>query len=468
MTWRRFFRWAIILFILWPLVSTIILYWVTRPLPAKTFTGMAAKLLCSAHYVSGFSTAQAKADLSAYSSAFLWQKITFNPVEKSVTASIPYIADSTAKYRPISGCTLENGDTSQLDELKRPHNPAPMANEQKWPAGTQVTPNPQLQQWLDKIMALDTEQAQHTRALVVIHNGQLVAESYQTGIHPDTPLLGWSMGKGVIGLMIGQQVSQGNLSLEQTGLFADWAKDPRQHISLQQMLRMTSGLDFIENYTPGAGASNMLFASPTPAQVPMAATLDYSPSRHFQYSSGTTNLLSKLLFELAGGTAQDFMDHAYTEFVYPLGLRHTTLELAPSGLFVGSSYMYASARDWARIGWVIANKGRINHYPIVSAQWITAASQPNLSTNNPSFGYHLWLNLSEQGKAWPDLPDDAVAFRGDRQQMVMIIPSQQLVLVRLGWSSKPYPFNQRISSIMDQLKTQERTQMQESNNQNNE
>jgi CubicO group peptidase (beta-lactamase class C family) len=124
-------------------------------------------------------------------------------------------------------------------------------------------------------------------------------------------------------------------------------------------------------------------------------------------------------------------------------MAHTTLELDSNGVFVGSSNIYSSGRDWARLGQLMLNKGELNGYRVMSEQWVEMATRPNKSDNERAYGYQVWLNRGDEQLRWPEVPADAYSFTGNRGQRVMIVPSKQLVIVRLGWSSTSYPVNDR-------------------------
>jgi CubicO group peptidase (beta-lactamase class C family) len=127
-------------------------------------------------------------------------------------------------------------------------------------------------------------------------------------------------------------------------------------------------------------------------------------------------------------------------------MRHTTLEPDANGVFVGSSNVYASARDWARLGQVFLRQGELNGVRIANEIYMQAATQPNNSDNSPAYGYQVWLNSGGNKLRWPDLPADAYAFTGNRGQVVMIVPSRDAVLVRMGWSARYYPRNERFAA----------------------
>lgn len=203
---------------------------------------------------------------------------------------------------------------------------------------------------------------------------------------------------------------------------------------------------------PGSDSTHMLFSAHSASSVALDSGIAYAPGKHFSYSSGTTNMLTRWLFEKLGGTPQANVDFLNSEIFTPLGMHTATFEMDPSGVFVGSSYIYASGRDWARLGWLMVNQGQINGQQILSAQWVKKASAANVSQNYPEYGYQFWLNSDitkpNANQRWENLPADAFFMMGNRKQAVMMVPSQKAVVVRLGWTTGSYPMEERFSELL--------------------
>ena len=213
---------------------------------------------------------------------------------------------------------------------------------------------------------------------------------------------------------------------------------------------MSSGLAFDETYAPGSDSTHMLFTADSAAAVALQSPLAYTPGTHFSYSSGTTNMLSHLLSQQLGAPQQR-LDYLYQQFFQPLGMTHSLFEMDASGDFIGSSYLYASGRDWARLGWLMLNNGEINGHRLLTPDWIAAATTPNNSDNEKAYGYQFWLNRGDAQLRWPGLPADAYAMRGNRAQTVMMVPSKNTVLVRLGWTKGEYPLQQNFAALLSAL-----------------
>ena len=214
---------------------------------------------------------------------------------------------------------------------------------------------------------------------------------------------------------------------------------------------MSSGLTFDETYEPGYDATHMLFTADSASDVALNSPLEREPDSFFYYSSGTSNLLSRYIsaqFQMQPQAVQHFVQRA---LFIPLGMTNSMFEMDASGVMVGSSYLYASARDWARLGWLMVNDGEINGTRLLDKAWVRDAEQPNLSNNDKRYGYQLWLNSGMPEMRWPSLPADAYAMMGNRHQSVMMIPSKSLVFVRLGWTSGEYPMAQNYKKLLDQI-----------------
>ncbi|MBU2097633.1 MAG: beta-lactamase family protein, partial [Gammaproteobacteria bacterium] len=315
------------------------------------------------------------------------------------------------------------------------------------------TINNSLQELTNALVAQDNAAGLNTRALLVVHRGNIVAESYAQGADAQTPLLGWSMAKSLTSLMLGNLEYRGLLSSDESAGFAQWQNDERRDIRIEHLLTMTDGLDFSEEYNPGDDATAMLFTQPSASDYVLQQELAATPGSRFNYSSGTANVLSRIYFERTGGTLaaslQDYREH----IAVPLSFQHSVFETDASGVFMGSSYFYASARDWARMGQLMLNNGVLNGARIVSEDWVNRSIQPNSSLNDRAYGYQWWLNSdgSEDNRRWPELPADAYSANGNRQQYTMVVPSADTVIVRLGWTSGRYPVGERFAQILNAL-----------------
>ncbi len=412
-------------------------------------TSLSAKLACSSKFISGFDDKQVVKDLSSYSPATNLVTIRYDQVNKSVTTSLFGLAETGAQYREGVGCSLLTEQASMIKgvQLKKL---APLAL--SWPYGNDVANNaPLVQQKVEQMLRSDNERGYNTRALLVVKDGVLLAEAYGPNVTKQTPLLGWSMAKSVTAILLGILEQQGQLNREQSGLFSEWLGDRRKEITIEQLMQMNSGLIFDETYAPGSDATHMLFTASSASDVALKSSLGAEPGTTFSYSSGTTNLLSRYISKLFDNDPQRVQEFVKNQLFKPLGMTNSEFEMDASGVLVGSSYLYASGRDWARLGWLMVNNGKIGNKQVLAEEWINAAQTPNLSDNDKKYGYQFWLNSGEQALRWSTLPKDAYAMMGNRKQSVMMIPSENIVFVRLGWTKGDYPMESNYRGLLELL-----------------
>ncbi len=417
-----------------------------RALPAALAvgSGLTAKLACSAYHLSGLSEAQSLADVASYSPAANAVSLT-RVGEDTFVADIAGFGSATARYFPGLGCALQYPKTPSFDALVPPE--VPLA-EGPWPRGDLVGDyRPALQDAVQGLVAEDGDSGLDTRALLVVQDGQVVAEAYADGFDAGTPLLGWSMAKSITAILVGRLEALGMARADETGLFPAWGDDARAAISLENLLQMSSGLDFDEPYVPGSDSTRMLFQSPSAAAVALASPAAHAPGTQFYYSSGTTNLLAYLLWQRSGADSQAMLDFFAEELARPLGLRDTVFEMDASGVFVGSSFLYAPARDWARMGLLMLDDGVVSGERLLPEGWVARAAAPNSSDNDPRYGYQFWLNGGGEEPRWPDLDADAYAMMGNRGQVVMLLPARNALIVRLGWTAGDYPTSERLARL---------------------
>jgi CubicO group peptidase (beta-lactamase class C family) len=416
------------------------------PVAIEVATGMGAKLACSGRYISGLSEQQIVDDVASYSPANRLLDFHYDAARKTSTTSMLGFKQASARFREGLGCTLDIGDTSSLDAVRAPHT---VASDEAWPAGSRVDSIvPGLQDSLDQLLDADNHAGLETRALLVVGRDAILAESYVEGIGAATPLLGWSMGKSLTSIMLGHLEYRGELDVQARQLFPEWTGDGRADISIENLLQMSSGLDFDETYAPGSDSTEMLFIAHSASDVARGSPLAHPPGEYFYYSSGSTNMLARLWFDRVGGSTQQAAEQLAGQIFEPLGMAATILEPDPSGVFVGSSYIYASARDWGRLGLLMLNEGELNGARLLSQAWVERARTPNPSGNDPRYGYQFWLNAGGSVLRWPELPEDAYAMMGNRHQTVMIVPSREIVLVRLGWTAGSYPMAGNFSALL--------------------
>ena len=436
-------------------------------------TALTAKLGCSSYFVSGFSKKQTVEDLSSYSPVAQMVTMDYQDVTKKVTSDLFGMAKTSATYREGIGCTLDSENSHKLDSIKIKRSnhkqvvfeSTGMTNSaldyieniddsvlEEWPLGSFTNYEaPLIQDSLNSMIRADNEKGYNTRALLVVKQGHILGEAYGPNVNKHTPLLGWSMGKSIIAIMLGHLEFSGVIDKSSESLFTQWQNDERSKLTLEHLLQMSSGLQFDETYAPGSDATHMLFTASSASDVAINKPLINPAGSTFSYSSGTTNLLSRFIYEALNSDTQKTYDFLFQRIFKPLGMANSIFEVDASGVIVGSSYIYASGQDWAKLGLLMLNNGEINGYRLLSKDWVKRATAPNKSNNDKRYGYQFWLNSGEKELRWPTLPDDAYAMLGNRKQSVMIIPSQDVVLVRLGWTTNDYPMEKNYHQLLQLL-----------------
>jgi CubicO group peptidase (beta-lactamase class C family) len=366
---------------------------------------------------------------------------------QKVTGSVLNLAKRVAIYREGQGCTLLSGE-SETDVRNQAYfaakKPTWSQDTVRWPSGDvlndsilALAPYRKIQEMIDHELESPERKPLLTHMILVVHMGQLVAEGYGNDHQIDTKHTSWSMGKSIISTLVGLQVDRGIMSLDQKNLLPEWS-DERSKISLTNMLQATNGLDWVEDYAGVSDATNMLFLKPDAAAIAAAKPLKYDPGSYFYYSSGTTNIISKILRNQLG--EEKYQRVPYEDLFYKIGMHHTVMEKDASGTFVGSSFVFAPGRDFARFGLLMLNKGNWEGDQILSQDWVKFATTPTPAAPIGQYGVQWWLNAGNKDnpadKLFPDLPNDAFYAGGFEGQWILAIPSEDLVIVRLGYTPK--------------------------------
>lgn len=401
-------------------------------------TGFFAKQLCSGVFVSGRAAADVvKHDLRAYPPRLIFDYIEWEVDEAAgvVHARWLGLAARRAFFRAGHGSTLDTpppaAEKTGLNSVS--HVPTPTM-----PAGPMhAVAREQLDAAVAQAFAeTDRRQLLRTRAVVVVQGGRIVAERYAPGFHGDMPLPGWSMTKSVFNALVGMLVLDGRLRVDEPVNAPEWNSpgDPRAAITFDHLLRMNTGLAFDETYrSPRSDVNRMLFDAPDAAAYAATKSLQVAPGMRWQYASGTTNILARAL-RTRFADEREYLAYPRARLFEPLGMRSAIIETDASGVFVGSSYMYASARDWARVGLFFARHGMWNGRRLLPEGWVRYTATPAPGDPNGEYGAHVWLRDLEPGRppAPDNLPADAFHFFGHGAQRITVMPSLDLVVVRLG------------------------------------
>jgi CubicO group peptidase (beta-lactamase class C family) len=392
-----------------------------------------AKMTCSCLFISGRPLESIESE-DLYAIPFASQTVDYE--HKMVTSSI-YGIRKKAFFRPGLGCTIINNDIDAIKASAHDFQP-PLINTESLEVETVLADSihNSIQQTFDWAFTdIDTLRPVRTRAAMVLYDGKLVAERYAPGIGPETALIGWSMTKSITNALIGILVQDQRLQLHQQNLFSEWS-DNRRQISLDQLLRMSSGLDFEENYSKVSDATRMLFSKPGAGHFALQSRLAHPPDSHWNYSSGTSNIL-QVLIRRQFPDSKSYLEFPHRRLFSKLGLTSAIMEPDADGIYVGSSYMFASARDWAILGQLFLQDGLWKGEQILPPGW-AAYSSTVTPASDGEYGAHFWTYPRKSG-----LPADTYLMDGFEGQHVVIIPSQKLVIVRLGCT----PGNAEFDSI---------------------
>jgi len=414
--------------------------------------GYVAKIVCSGVYVSGRKP-QAVLDTEIRLNDPGILRLVSADVERSnrtVRSRFLGLGERVAVYRDGLGCTLALGVGA--GELAAHGLPASLAalpvSGTSWPtrearaaAGGPAALNPAaVAAALDEAFAEPGPVAtRRTRAVVIVQDGRLVAERYGPGFGPESALTGWSMTKSVTNALVGVLVREGKLALDAPLRVPEWSapRDSRHALTLRQLLHMSSGLAFTESYgNPLGDVIWMLFGTGDAAGFAARKPLAAPPGQKWSYSSGTTNIIARALRGAVGGTEADYHLFPRRALFEPLGMTSAVIEPDAAGTFVGSSLMFATAREWARFGLLFLQDGTWEGKRILPEGWVAFSVTPAPAAPDGVYGAHFWLRLGrgyapsgEQG-----IPPGTYHAIGHEGQLLTIIPSRRLVVVRLGLS----------------------------------
>jgi CubicO group peptidase (beta-lactamase class C family) len=430
-------------------VAAVGLAWaVTLGLRAEAVgTGYAARVGCSLVHVAGLDPDVVVHDYLVPEIGAPMRRMRLDVTSDGVQASLLGLADARAVYRPGLGCTLVAGAAEP-----RPVDAAGWIWQGRrdprlpWPDGDgapQTSADPGLRASL--AAAMDAafaepggERLRQTRALLVVHRGRLIAERYAPGINAATPMLSWSMAKSVLATTVGLLVADGRLDPAAAAAVPEWrqAGDPRGRITLDQLLRMSSGLAFDETYGAINDVSRMLFTRADAAAFAASMPSAHEPEAVWSYSSGTSNIVSRIVRDAFGGDTAAMLAWVRRRLLDPIGVGPAWWEPDAAGTPIGSSFVFLTARDWARLGELHRLDGVWQGRRILPEGWVDYVTTPTPAAPEGRYGAHWWTNggaaVAQAERFWPALPGDAFSARGHSGQWVLVIPSAELVIVRLG------------------------------------
>ena len=418
----------------------------------RVATGLVSHTLCSETFVAGLDPDQTFAETVSTMPGIRrlapWLHYRVDRAARDVSTTLGGRFEVRAVYHDGVGCTVVHpASVSAATPLPAPSTAASMngagapgaGRDIAGPAVVEPASEP-LRAALDRAFAEPAGgPVRGTKAVVVVHDGRVVAERYGRGYGLDTPMLSWSMNKSVVNALIGILVRQGRLAVGAPAPVPAWRdpSDPRHAITVEQLMRMTSGLALDETNSGFDPASRMLFIEPDMAGFAEAAALAAPPGTRYHYSSPSTLILSRIIRDAVGGRAEDVRGFAERELFAPLGMQRVTLEFDVTGTQVGSTYMYATARDWARFGLLYAEDGIAGGRRILPEGWVDYSASPTPgSRDGYAAGFFTNRGESEFGRlrVRGGMPADSFFASGTQGQRIVVAPARGLVVVRLGRS----------------------------------
>jgi CubicO group peptidase (beta-lactamase class C family) len=427
-------------------------------------TGMAAKTMCSCVYIAGRTPESVKKKELQVFPGLSSAGIEINNSDSSVTATVLW-NKSKAIFRKGLGCTLIS-ERSEHEVRSQKINLPTLPPEQDsipWPTGNLVSNTPLADvnyKIINEAVAgafadVDDENPVHTHAVLVVYNGKIIGEKYADGFDIHSKMMGWSMTKSITSALIGILVKEGKLKVSDPAPVPEWQDDERKKITLNNLLQASSGLDWSESYfVPTSHFHNMFIKRDDKGGYAANLKLKHKPGTFFQYSSGTTNLLSRTILQTVGDA--EYYRLPYEKLFYKIGMSSAIIEPDASGTFVGSSYSFASARDWARFGMLYLNDGVWNGERILPEGWVKYSSTPATAATKREYGAQWWLNAGDPknpaDNKFPGLPAESILAEGFENQFIVIVPSKKLVVVRLGVThNKNFSIDKLVNGVINAL-----------------
>ncbi|MFK7899162.1 MAG: serine hydrolase domain-containing protein [Cyclobacteriaceae bacterium] len=382
-----------------------------------------------------------------------WASYTINKKEKTVTSNVFGLKYRKSIYREGFGCTLlADYKESEVRKGIFPNITTPAYSPENWPMGDLIELSPKeaaLKQSLQPVLDQtfheeDINNKKNTTSVVVLYNGQLIAERYRKDFDSHTPVIGWSMTKSITSALIGILIKEGKLALHSPAPVSEWQQDDRKNITLNNLLQMTSGLDWLEEYNRMSSAVDMLYNKGNMYQYAINSSYSKKPDSDWYYSSGTTNIISGILRNTFNSN-DDYWRFPYEALFHKIGMTSTFLEPDAAGMYAGSSYAFATPRDFARFGLLYYNNGVWNGDTIITPEWVNYTKTPVPAAPKGEYGAQWWLNTGKNGNYRIEgVPTDTYFCDGFQGQRIYVIPSEKLVVVRTGITVNKSAFNERI------------------------
>lgn len=417
----------------------------------ELISGFAAKNICSCMFIDQREPEFTQNNDNNFSPV----KMAHSSVDlnkKTATATVFGLKSRTAIYREGLGCVLipKHMDPNDILKAEKPERiltpetlPYPYGDAPQKDTIFSTVNYEQINQVVDD--AFKNSSVQKTRSVLVIYKDQIIAERYGDSLNRNSRLLGWSMTKSVLSTLYGVFSFDRGFEIDQPVKIDEWKNDERAKITYADLLHMNSGLEWDENYAEISDVTEMLFQMDDMTKPQSEKQTAFEPNTHFSYSSGSTNLLSGLLRN-EFDSYSEYLNFPYKRLIDRIGMHSMVLETDAAGNFIGSAYGWATTRDWGKFGLLYLHEGNWNGDQVFDKSWVEFVTTPTANSAN-GYGGHFWLNTPQK---LPDAPLDTYYADGFQGQRVYIIPSKDLVVVRLGLASTEYfDFNAFLSGITE-------------------
>lgn len=426
----RILKWLVLAIVL-VIVGAVGWLYVFPPELLRVGTAYAAKIVCSNTFIAGRDPAEVLAkDVQAPGHPLL-KYVSFEKGDDSITTNaFGFIAAQTAIYRPGLGCvSVPDGNVEAAKAVVLADIPKAEKSELEWPLGDQVSKP--MSEPVQALLADPELAGPDMRAIVVVKDGRIIGERYGEGFTDDTPLMGWSMTKTVTAALVGARIGEGKLSYDQDHLFKAWTDD-RAKIKVSDLLSMQSGLNLEESYGDVNDVTRMLFLEPDQARFVESKPLEVQPGQKFEYTTGSAVLLTRLWMDTFPDQ-KEALAYPRKALFDRIGMSSAVLEPDEAGTFSGGSLMYATARDWVRFGLLLADNGQWNEEPVLPPEFMLRVSTATALSEGVYTGGLAWKAASGQRKGDTYvIPADTYWAIGHDGQSMAIVPSEHLVVLRLG------------------------------------
>jgi len=395
-------------------------------------TAYAAKIVCSNTFIAGRDPAEVLAkDVQAPGHPLL-KYVSFEKGDDSITTRLfGFTAVETALYRPGLGCAiLPDGNIDAARAVALATVPKVETSDLEWPLGDEVS-----KPLSAPVQALLNDAAlagPDMRAIVVVKDGRIIGERYGAGFSETTPLMGWSMTKTVTAALAGIRIGEGKLAYDQAGLFPAWTDD-RAKIKVSDLMAMQSGLDLEETYGDVNDVTRMLFLEPDQARFVEGKPLEAQPGEKWEYTTGSAVLLSRVWMNTFTDP-KEALAYPRKALFDRIGMTSAVMEPDEAGTYSGGSLMYATARDWARFGMLLAGNGMWDEEQVLPPEFMSRVSTPTTLSGGVYTGGMAWKMASgeRKGEGVAAIPADTYWANGHDGQSLAIVPSERLVVLRLG------------------------------------